>query len=95
MHSFAGVCNACSARDAPGASRLAQLQQKFAKDLDPSLPGAPQTLGDMTERLKVGNQCCGSNCLAGCLKVSSSSVIYWALRVASCTGLAHAFREYN
>ena len=50
---FAGVCKACGSRDAAGAGKLAHFQQQFARDLDPTLPGAPQTLGDMTDRLKV------------------------------------------
>lgn len=49
----AGVCKACSSRDAVSAGRLAHFQQQFAKDLDPASPTAPQTLGDMTNRLKV------------------------------------------
>lgn len=49
----AGVCKACGSRDT-SAGKLARFQQQFAQDLEPSSPGAPQTLGDMTERLKVG-----------------------------------------
>ena len=50
----AGVCKACGSRDAVSAGKLAHLQQQFAKDLDPGSPAAPQTLGEMTDRLKVG-----------------------------------------
>ncbi|KAL4439666.1 hypothetical protein ABPG75_002667 [Micractinium tetrahymenae] len=49
---LAGVCKACGSRDAAGAAKLAHFQQQFAKDLDPASPAAPQTLGDMTDRLK-------------------------------------------
>lgn len=50
-----GVCKACSSRDvaAAGAGKLAHYQQQFAKDLDPASAAAPQTLGEMTERLKA------------------------------------------
>lgn len=47
------MCKACENRDATGAGKLARFQQLFAKDLDPASPCAPQTLGDMTDRLKV------------------------------------------
>jgi hypothetical protein len=57
--SFAGVCKACENRDATGAGKLARFQQLFAKDLDPASPTAPQTLGDMTDRLKVTRQALG------------------------------------
>ena len=50
----AGVCKACGSRDSAGGGRLAHFQQQFAKDLDPTSPSAPQTLGEMTDRLKVG-----------------------------------------
>lgn len=53
----AGVCKACGSRDT-SAGKLARLQQQFAQDLEPSSPGAPQTLGDMTERLKVREKYC-------------------------------------
>lgn len=49
----AGVCKACGSRDTASAGKLAHYQQQFAKDLDPASPGAPQTLGEMTDRLKV------------------------------------------
>ncbi len=47
------MCKACGSRDT-SAGKLARFQQQFAQDLEPSSPGAPQTLGDMTDRLKVG-----------------------------------------
>jgi hypothetical protein len=47
------VCKACGSRDAAGAGKLAHFQQQFAKDLDPASPAATQTLGEMTDRLKV------------------------------------------
>jgi hypothetical protein len=50
----AGVCKACGSRDATSGGRLAHFQQQFAKDLDPSSSKAPQNLGEMTDRLKVG-----------------------------------------
>ena len=49
----AGVCRACSNRDATGSGKLVHFQQQFARDLDPASPTCPQTLGEMTERLKA------------------------------------------
>ena len=54
---FAGVCKACSGKDIASAGRLGEYQERFAHDLDPMLPSAPQTLGDMTEKLKVYALC--------------------------------------
>lgn len=50
-----GVCKACGAREPSGAmptSRIGQYQVQFARDLDPSAPNAPKTLGELCERLK-------------------------------------------
>ena len=53
---LAGVCKACGAREGGGGAqgRIGQYQLQFARDLDPASPSSPQTLGEMTERLKVG-----------------------------------------
>ena len=55
LRSATGVCKACSSRDATVGGKMAHFQQQFAKDLDPASPSTPQTLGEMTERLKVGD----------------------------------------
>jgi hypothetical protein len=79
---LAGVCKACSSREAGSGGKLAQFQQQFAKDLDPTLPSSPQTLGEMTERLKV------PTCAATLCNLTQSCMPYVAgiLLVLICHG---------
>ena len=53
------MCKACGTKEAAPAaataattSRIAQYQLQFARDLDPTSPNAPATLGELCERLK-------------------------------------------
>ena len=49
----AGVCKACSNKDAVVSGRMGQYQLQFSHDLDPGSSAAAQTIGEMTEKLKV------------------------------------------
>lgn len=50
----AGVCKACFSNEHMAKhSRMGEYREQFVKDLDPSSPGWPATLGDLSGRLKT------------------------------------------
>ena len=50
----AGVCKACFSNEHMAKhSRMGEYREQFVKDLDPSSPGWPATLGDLSARLKT------------------------------------------
>ncbi len=51
---YAGVCKACFSNEHMAKhSRMGEYREQFVEDLDPSSPGWPATLGDLSGRLKT------------------------------------------